>query len=286
MSKLVLGGGYLGTRVARQWLAAGEEVFVTTRSRDRVDQLAAEGFAPLVLDVTRPETLTDLPAVDAAVWAVGYREGESASRREVYVDGLRNVLAALPGTLRRFLHVSSTGVYAPTAGSVSEESPCRPMRESSRAILEGEEVLTAHPLGARAIILRLAGLYGPGRVPLAAQLRAGNPLAVAPDGVINLIHVEDAARAVLAAERMARPPRIYNVADGHPVPRRAFYEELARLLGLPPPEFRGPSPEEVTAARGGGHKWVDNSRLVEELAFSFRYPSYREGLASSGERGG
>ena len=85
------------------------------------------------------------------------------------------------------------------------------------------------------IVLRLAGIYGPGRLPRRAELASGEPLPIAAGEHVNLIHVEDAAAAVLAAEAHAQPPRTYIISDGHPVERREYLAELARQFGLPPP---------------------------------------------------
>lgn len=285
MDKLVVGHGYLGSRIAKRWRAAGDRVFATTRSAQRAETLAKEGFLPLVLDVTRPESLPSLPAAATVLYAVGYDPRAAASRHDVYVAGLQNVLNALPAGVERVIFISSSGVYGSSLeGWAMEDTPCRPDRESSQAIWTAEQQLQSHPLGSRAIILRLAGLYGPGRVPLLRDLKSGRPISVAADGTVNLIHVDDAVEAVLAAETRARPPRIFNVADGQPARRRDFYTYLAELLRLPPPEFVE-LPAEPGGARGQGQKRVSNARLLEELKFVPAYPSYREGLAAilSGE---
>ncbi len=97
---------------------------------------------------------------------------------------------------------------------------------------------------------------------------------------MNLIHVDDAAAVVLAAEEKAQPPRTYCVCDGHPVGRRALYEQLAELLKLPRPEFVEPSPDVEGASRAGADKRVKNARMLAELEVELEYPSYREGLAA------
>ena len=118
--------------------------------------------------------------------------------------------------------------------------------------------------GDRGIVLRLAGIYGPGRLPRRAELASGEPLPIAAGEHVNLIHVEDAAAAVLAAEAHAQPPRTYIISDGHPVERREYFAELARQFGLPPPSFRDPLPGEA-AGRRGGDKRASNARMLAEL---------------------
>ncbi len=281
MTKLIFGCGYLGSRVALRWRDAGEPVHVVTRSAERAKLLHSEGFFPLVADVTEPTTLASLPQAETVLFAVGMDRASGRSVREVYVEGLRQVLDALPEGVERFIYVSSTGVYGPHAGDwVDEESPCEPLRETGRACLEAERVLEQHRLGERAVVLRLAGIYGPGRIPLAGKLQAGEPIPAPADGFLNLIHVDDAAEVVLAAEQHAQPPRRYCVADGHPAVRREYYAELARLLGAPPPRFSEPAADSPAAQRAAADKRVASTRMLAELRVKLRFPTYREGLAA------
>ncbi len=281
MSKLIVGCGYLGLRVARRWMAAGHEVAGLVRSANRAESLARESIRPIVADVTQPSTLRDLPAADTLLYAVGYDPAGGASRSALHVDGLRAVLDAVSPQVRRVILISSTGVYEERGGGwVDESSPCQPLRESGRALLAAEEVLAAHRLGGLGIVLRLAGIYGPGRLPRRAELVSGEALPIAAGVYVNLIHVEDAAAAVLATEAYASPPRTYIIADGHPVERREYLAELTRQFGLPPPLFRDPLPGEAVGRRGG-NKRASNARMFAELQLKLTYPTYREGLAEA-----
>lgn len=280
-SRLVIGCGYLGERVARRWLAEGSVVHCVIRSLDRARRLESLGFAPFVGDVTRPETLAALPAADTLLYAVGYQPGSGVSRHAVYVDGLRAVLDRLDANSSRIVLASSTGVYGESGGAwVDEESPCRPGREAGQVLLAAEETLRGHRLGSAGIILRFAGLYGPGRIPKLADLKAGRPIAVSSHGMLNLVHIDDAAAAVVAAAQAA-PPRTYLIADGRPVLRREFYRYVAELLHTAEPQFVEPSPDEAARQRGGGDKRVSNRRMIEELGVVLEYPTYREGLQAS-----
>lgn len=282
MSKLIFGCGYLGSRVARLWSDAGEDVVAVTRSRPRAESLQATGLQAIVADVNDPVTLVDLPAVDTVLFAVGYDRGVPANLRrpisEVYAGGLAHVLDALPDSVERIIYISSTGVYGDTAGEwVDEQSPCEPAREGGRACLAAEEVLRQHRLAGRGIVLRLAGIYGPDRVPRLKEMDRGEPIEVSADGMLNLIHVDDAARVVLAAEARAQPPRTYCVSDGHPVLRRDWFCELAHLSNLPEPRFVQPAPS-AKAGRASASKRIRNDRMLAELSPALAYPSYREGL--------
>ena len=230
-------------------------------------------------DVTRPETLAGLPAAETVFFAVGYDPRGGHSRREVYIDGLRNVLEALPPGTGRFILISSTGVYGDAGGEWVDEAVGLPAHARGRPGPAGRRRGSAAPS---------AGLAGhhpavgralwPGRLPLAG-LSSAEPLAVAADNLVNLIHVDDAAAVVLAAERRAQPPRTYLVADGRPVLRREYLSYLAELAGLAAPRFREPTA--AAPPRRGGPKRVGNARMLAELGVVLAYPSYREGLAAS-----
>ncbi len=284
MTKLVFGCGYLGERVARLWAAAGAEVCVVTRSDERAAEFARRRWNALVGDILAPESLPRLPLADTVLFAVGYdRRNAPAgpSIEEVYVRGLRATLEALPAGVERFIYISSTGVYGQTDGGVvDEDSPCNPERHGGRACLAAERLLAESPVGDRAIVLRLAGLYGPGRIPRQRELLSGEPFAAPVEGSLNLIHVDDAARTVLAAER-AQPPRTYIVSDGHPVNRREYYEEVARRIGAPSPQFVAARADSPAAERATANKRLSNARLLAELDVKLEYPNYRLGLAAA-----
>ena len=162
---------------------------------------------------------------------MGFDRGAGKSIKEVYVDGLKAVVQALPADIGRIIYVSSTGVYGQSSGEwVDEGSPCEPTRDGGKACLQAEAFLQSGRFGDRTIILRLAGIYGPDRVPRKADLIANKSFPTT--GHLNLIHVADAASTVLAAEERAGLPSLYVVSDGTPVLRSDYYDELRRLLNI------------------------------------------------------
>jgi nucleoside-diphosphate-sugar epimerase len=280
MAKLIFGCGYLGLRVALLWRAAGEAVFAVTRSESRAAQFAAEGIQPLVADLVAESQLTAPQGVRTVLFAVGFDRAAGQTIHEVYVRGLRRAIEALPDAVERFIYISSTGVYGHLAGTlVDEDSPCEPTRDGGKACLAAEEVLRGSRFADRAIILRLAGLYGPERIPRARDLLAGQPIDAPSSGWLNLIHVEDAARIVLLAEERAEPPRTYVVSDGQTVVRGDYYAELARLIGASAPKFVNPASDSPAGALAASDKRVNPVRMFAELRPELKYPSYREGLA-------
>jgi nucleoside-diphosphate-sugar epimerase len=281
MAKLIFGCGYLGTRVAALWRAAGEEVFAVTRSSQRAASLVASGLVPIVADLATSAELPIPQGVRTVLFAVGYDRQGGKSIHEVYVGGLGRVIACLPESVEKVIYISSTGVYGQVTGNdVDEASPCRPAREGGKACLAAEALLRASVFADRSIILRLAGIYGPGRMPRSQDLLAGKPIDAPATGWLNLIHVEDAARIVLLAAERAAPPKLYVVSDGQPAQRGDYYRELARLLGAPTPTFVEPAADSPAAQRAASDKRINPGRLFADLQPTLLYPSYRQGLAA------
>lgn len=280
-SHLIFGCGYVGSRVARRWIAAGDRVVAVTRSTQTAETFTKEGIEPLVADVTDRESLQNLPATDTVLFAVGYDRSASPTIQEVYADGFRNVLAAISAETQRVVYISTTGVYGDAAGGwVDEQTPPAPSRDGGKASLAAERALAQSPWADRGAALRLAGIYGPDRLPYLTKLQAGEPIAAPREGWLNLIHVDDAATAALAAAAAENPPTVTCVSDGSPPLRADYYAEVARLLGAPAPSFVEPEAGSARAARAAADKRVANRLLISELGVEPRYPTYREGLAA------
>jgi nucleoside-diphosphate-sugar epimerase len=249
------------------------------RDPARARTFAEAGYEVRILDVTRPETITTLSTVDTVLYAVAYRPETGAGREQVTLGGLQNVLDALGRLRDRLIYVSTTGVYGQQHDEwIDERSPTEPQRPAGRHYLAAERMLQRHLWGDQSVILRMAGIYGPGRVPYLDRLRAGEPLAVNPNGYLNLIHVDDAVEVILASER-ARLPNLFVVADGTPVLRREYYGEVARWVGHSP-TYCQPDPARPQAERAQGSKRIRTDKLAAELQVPFNYPSYRDGLAA------
>lgn len=245
-------------------------VFALTRNR--AEELAAAGFRPIVGDVLDPESLKSLPKVDTVLYAIGLDRSAGRSMREVYVDGMKNVSAALP-PVKRFIHISSTSVYGQTDGEwVTEDSPTEPLDDNGRIVLEVERTLRESIPSA--VILRFAGITGSGRWLRQQALLAGDPYTGDAEKWLNLIHVDDGVRAVRGAE-VGPPGSTFNIADGSPVTRREFYTEAARRLGAPEARFE-PGPGKIREA----NRRIGIDSAKRGLGFQPQYPSFREGLSA------
>jgi nucleoside-diphosphate-sugar epimerase len=238
------------------------------------------GVEPIVADWTDRRTLTGLPEVEQVLISVSHDPRSKVDRFAGQVGGLANLLRVLSPECT-ICYISTTGVYHQAGGRwVDERSPTRPTRAGARMHLIGENLLHRLRPQSRWTILRLAGLYGPGRIPRIADVRAGRPITASPDSYLNLIRVEDAADAVLAC--WSRPTeRLYVVADDCPVLRRDYYGFIADACGAPDPTFRQPGEgkDDSERIRSDSNKRVWNRRMKRDLLPRLRYPSYREGLS-------
>ena len=279
--RLIVGCGYLGKRVAQKWKQLGHQVHVLTRSEQTAGRFQQQGWIPHIGDVTNPDSLMDLPEVTEVLYAVGHDKNAPSSMMDVYCQGVKNIIEQLPQIPERFIHISSTGVYGQSdGGSVNETTIADPRRPAGIAMLAAEQVVCQSRLAKQAVSLRLGGIYGPQRIPYLEQIKTGQPLEVPADGLLNLIHVEDAANIVewMCLQKPQHP--LYLVTDAVPVSRRQYLNEIASILRAPPVTFNTAAPEHPASQRAVGSKRIDSDRLNCEFQFPWKYPSYREGLAA------
>ena len=277
---LIIGTGYLGERVARLLVARGDRVYGTTRSLGRAIELSRLGIEAVVADVMVPDSLSRLPEVDRVLYCVGYDRSKGVPIREVYVEGLRHALGHLVDRAGRVVYAGSTGVYGQNDGEwVDEDSPAEPRSESGKACLEAEEILRSSALPST--ILRYSGLYGPGRIMRREGLLKAEPIVGDPDKFLNLIHIDDAARAAIAALDHPEPGVLYLATDNRPAPRREFYTLAAEALEAPAPRFEVPEPGSAKAGRDESNKRASNAKIRAELGFEPLYPDVTTGVPAA-----
>lgn len=278
MSVVIAGCGDLGTEIGLRLAGQGHEV-VGLRRRAELVPAPLTGLA-VDLSTEVPELPGDLELLVVATAADG-RSPEDY--RAAYVDGLAHLLDGVraAGSLpRRAVLISSSAVCGDAdGGEVDEETPPAPATPTAEVLLEAEELfLQQFPHGT---VLRLSGIYGPGRTRLIDRVRAGDTAGGA--AWTNRIHRDDAAAAAVHLLTMAAPPLpLYLGTDDEPAREHEVLEFLARELGAPLPE----DVPEADAPRRGS-KRLSNRRL-RESGFAFRHPTYREGyravLAGEGTR--
>lgn len=265
MKLLLIGHGYLGQAITREFHSHGWEVATVTLSG---------GDESIACDVADPDAVGRLPAADFIVHCAASGRGGAEAYQRVYVDGCRNLTEKFPGF--PLLFTSSTSVYGQTDGSaVSEESPAVPDRETGQLLLDAENRVVS----AGGIVARLAGIYGPGRSVILRKFLAGEAI-IEEDGrrFLNQIHRDDAARAVFHLATMGSVPRgeIYNVSDSTPLTQLACYEQLSGLFSRPLPPS---GPRDLNRKRGWTHKQVSNAKL-RATGWQPRFPSFLDAAKS------
>ena len=199
---LIAGCGYLGFRCALKWLAEGVQVSAVTRTESRAAELKQHGIEPVVWDMALEDSPANtLPSADIVLWAVGLDRKSNVSRESIWIDGLSRFMGTLASAPARFVYVSSSGVYGQVDGEVVDEhSEAIPSSESGQCCLRAESLVrdrlsTLHS-STSTIVLRMSGLYGPDRLLRRVNdLQNKVPLSGNPDGWLNLVHIDDAARA-------------------------------------------------------------------------------------------
>jgi len=277
----ILGCGDIGLKVAALEQAAGRRVLALARSEAAASRLSGAGIETVAGDLDRADTLRGLP-VGASVWyyfAPPPPQGEGDPR-------LAGLLAGpLP---RRLVYISTSGVYGDCGGAwVDEDWPVNPRSDRARRRAAAESCLRAWA-GARgvdAVVLRVPGIYGPGRLP-EERIRRGVPVVREEESPwSNRIHADDLAQACFLAARRGRAGGVYNASDGNPSTMTDYFFQVADHLGLPrPPTI---AMEEARRVLGPGilsfleeSKRLDNRRMLRELGVVLRYPDLAGGLAA------
>lgn len=282
---LIVGCGYVGLRVARVALAQGRRVTALARGADSATRLAAQGIEPVAGDLDDPESLGRLPGRDAMVYYFAPPPASGVSDPR-----MRNFLEALASAARpaRVVLISTSGVYGDCHGEwVTEDRPPHPDAARAHRRLDAERQLRAW--GERhavpVVILRVPGIYGPGRLPL-KRLRAQEPVLREQESPwSNRVHVDDLVRACVAAAERGRPGAVYNISDGHPSTMTDWFNRVADAVGLP-------RPPQITLAQArtqlsdgmqsylAESKRLDNRRMREELGVEPLFPDLARGLAA------
>jgi nucleoside-diphosphate-sugar epimerase len=279
------GLGYCARRLIQResWIQASG----TARTAESVAAFRREAIEAYQFDGTDadPGLEQALGKAEAIVVSIPPREGAGAT-----LERFGPTIAAAPA-LRRIVYYSTIGVYGDHGGAwVEETSATRTRTARGRARLEDEArwMAAARARGAEADILRLAGIYGPGRNAL-VNLRRGEARRIIKSGqVFNRAHVDDIAQISSLALTRNLKGQTWNVADEEPAPPQDVIAHAAALLGVePPPEepFEGAPLSQMAREFYADNKRVSIAKAKAELGFAPAYPTYREGLKALAEAG-
>jgi nucleoside-diphosphate-sugar epimerase len=282
----IAGCGYIGERIARAYQESGADVTCMVRSSEHGARLEAAGFSTVVsaLDDT---TALPTPALSGSIlfYLVPPPGGGIADSR------VRNFISGITVTEKpvKIVYMSSTSVYSSTGGGVvTEESPTCPDSAMGKRRLDAEAAFLEHGFAGNVpvVILRVSGIYGPGRLPL-MQISQGQPLLNEDEsGPSNRIHADDLAAVCIAAAKRGRDCEIFNVSDGNPSSMTSYFNACADALGLP--RQRQVTLDEARRVMSplmfsyvSQSRMVDNRRMLDRLGVKLRYGSLAEGLAAS-----
>jgi len=270
----IVGAGYTGARIARFFKEKKQKVFALTRSTEKAAAFQADGIEPIIADLTHPETLRNIPPAHFIVICpapdpVSSGSASEKSYEDIYLKGIGNYLEAIKKNPKPFLivYLSSTGVWQDQNGDKFDESVApEPISEKARILVRAEQQILNS--GFSAAVLRLSGIYGPGRNRLLAFYEGRWPPA--QDRWINLIHVDDIAAALPVFFKNAKEGQVYLGTDDEPFRVSDLASWLAQKTGV--------SKEFSFECQAGGRR-LSNQKL-KTLGIELKYPSFREGYAA------
>jgi nucleoside-diphosphate-sugar epimerase len=271
---LVAGCGYVGTEAGLRLSAQGKRVWGLRRNPSGLPP----EIEPLEVDMNAPRLGEQLPrGIDGVAFTAAADGGSETAYRAVYLDALDALLSALEartGSDRpdRIVFTSSTAVYGDAEGGWVDEQT-EPAPESWRGSIMVEAEARVLGSSIRGVVLRLGGIYGPGRTRLLDSVRSGR--ARCPGGGplwSNRIHRDDAAAAVVHLLDLPDPDPVYVGVDAEPAPLCEVYRWVAEQLGAPSP------PVDDTLERDRSNKRC-SSHGLQRSGFEFAFPSFREGYA-------
>jgi nucleoside-diphosphate-sugar epimerase len=279
----IVGCGQIGRLVAALYRKRGVPVCALVRRRELAGR-GRDGVEARYGDLDLPSSLTGLPLAGSILFhfAPPPASGEGDPRTAALLA------AASAEPPEAVVYISTSGVYGDRDGAwVDESTPPAPATGRARRRVDAESRLFAwgRECGVRCVVLRVGGIYGPGRLPL-DRLRKGLPVvAEAESGFTNRVHAEDLATACVAAADRGAAGAVYNISDGRPGTMTGYFKAVAERLGLPqPPEIglaearQRLSPAMLSYLTES--RRMDNRRMREELGVVLRYPDLASGLAA------
>jgi len=279
---VVFGAGYVGGEVAIAAAQQGAQVTALTRNGQQAERLRTHGCEVVVSYLGSADWHDQVARCDHALVAVGAAGPGLAGYQTSYRDGIRSVLdwSTLVETAGHLVYTGTTSVYPQDGGAVVDESAeTQGGSPQTDLLLAAEQLVAAWPRGAT--ILRLAGIYGPGRHHILNRLLDRNADSVAgkPETHLNLIHRDDVVSAVLSVWSAGEKSfgRVYNLADNHPPTRQELVSWLCQRLDRPVPAFSGQPA--VGRRRNSPDRIISNRRIREELNWSPQYPNFTSAYA-------
>lgn len=288
-SVFIFGCGYVGTALAEAFLARGVTVGALTRNPEKAAALRAMGVSEVVEGDLHSSDWHGRVQGDYShvVNCVSSAGGGIEGYRLSYFEGQRSILKWSAGRkIERYIYTSSTSVYPQDGGVwVDETADTSAAPETGQVLCESEQLLLQSEAVQQAYVLRLAGIYGPGRHYLLDLLKAGETrIAGRGDYHLNLIHRDDIVSAMLRILESdpAGPAGIYNLADDQPATKEALVQWLSEQLNVESPVF---DPDYVSprVRRRGGRmpdRRIANEKFKESFGWSPQHKDFQAGYQS------
>jgi nucleoside-diphosphate-sugar epimerase len=273
---LIAGCGYVGEATADLFYSAGWNVEGWVHSKDSLSRLSAKPYSVHAINLSQHgDVAKHAGAFDAVIHCASSRGGDAEAYRQIYLNGAHHLLETFPKA--RILFTGSTSVYVQRDGSwVTEGSETKPLRETSRILLEVEKLV----LEKSGVVARIAGIYGPHRSALLSKFLNGKA-TIDPnnDRFVNQVHRDDIASALFLL--LNRPEQtsaqIYNVVDDEPLLQSECYGWLSQMLNRPLPPLRK---SDQPRKRGDTNKRVSNAKL-RRLGWTLQYPTFSDAMGKS-----
>lgn len=284
----IIGCGDIGRRVGKMFLEQGCQVLALVRSEEKAGELRAKGFATLIGDL---DCRQDAPAIPLQGTRLFYFMPPQGGGKSDY--RMLNFCRSLsPGNApSKVVYISTSGVYGDCGGAlVTEETPLNPQtaRAQRRASAESQLQEQAQRLGFELVILRVTGIYGPGRLPV-ARVMQGHPVLKPEEAPFtNRIHSLDLVQICLAAMERGEDGDIFNVCDGQQSSMTEYFTAIAEMHDLPRPKQISMAEAEqemnpLMLSYLKESRRMSNRKLKEKLAIELRYPTLEAGLRACGE---
>ncbi len=283
----IVGCGYVGSKLATRLLSQDVTVRALARRAESVSALRSQGIVPVAGDL---EDIWSLRRLDLSGQVLFYLAPPPANgNNDVRMRTFVNAIAPDKAPQKAIL-ISTTGVYGNCDGAwIDEDAPLSPQTERARRRIDAENVFRAWARGTGfpCVVLRVAGIYGPDRLPL-ARLRRGEPLVNEQEcSYTNRVHVQDLVSVCIAAAVRGRDQQIFNVSDGSPGTMTGYFFAVADAVGLPrPPTI---TLEQARAKLSPGmlsymseSRRLRNDKVRQELKVEFQYPDLSAGLTDLG----
>jgi hypothetical protein len=290
MNLFIFGLGYSVAHFIHRHRNEFVSISGTVRSAEKAGQLAADGIKAFVWNESQPDPEIGAALMEADDLIVSIPPGPDG---DPVAHAFGETIFSAP-LLRTIVYLSTVGVYGDHRGEwIDEHAPVHPANDRSRNRLRAEREwkALASEQGSNLHILRLAGIYGPGRNAL-ENLRNGRAKRIIKPGqVFNRIHVEDIARTISAClnRNGQHEIRVWNVADNEPAPPQDVVTYAADMIGIAPPKevaFEDAELSPMARSFYSDNKRISNRALREELGVSLACPTYRDGLRDIAEREG